>query len=99
MLVVAGRIAVKPERRVDAVRLALAVAEATRAEPGCFSYRFYADLEDPNRFFIFEEWRDEAALTAHFGMPHMTTFLENVPGLIAAPPEIVRYEVAASAPM
>ena len=99
MLVVAGRIAVKPERREDAVRLALDVAEATRAEAGCLSYRFYADLEDPNRFFIFEEWRDEDALAAHFGTPHMTRFLEHAPGLVATPPEIVRYEIASSAPM
>jgi quinol monooxygenase YgiN len=99
MLVVAGRIAVRPECRADAVRLALEVAEATRAESGCLSYRFYADLEDPGRFFIFEEWRDAAALDAHFATPHMATFLAQVGGLIAAPPEITRYEVAAAAPM
>lgn len=99
MLVVAGRIAVKPERREDAVRLALEVAAATRAEPGCLSYRFHADLEDPGAFFIFEEWRDQAALDAHFATPHMATFLEHVAGLIAAPPAITRYEVASSGPM
>jgi len=99
MLVVAGRIVVKPERRADAVRLALEVAAATRGEAGCLSYRFFSDLDDPNRFFVFEEWRDAAALELHFTTPHMATFLEQVPGLIAAPPEITRYEIAASAPM
>lgn len=99
MLVVAGRIAVKPERREDAVRLALEVAAATRAEPGCLSYRFYADLEDPGTFFIFEEWRDQTALDGHFTTPHMATFLEHVGGLVAAPPTITRYEVACAGPM
>jgi quinol monooxygenase YgiN len=99
MLVVAGRITVKPERREDAIRLALEVAAATRAEVGCRSYRFYADLEDPAAFFIFEEWRDAAALEAHFTTPHMARFLEQVSGLVAAPPEITRYEIAASAAM
>lgn len=99
MLVVAGRITVKPERREDAVRLALDVAAETRKEAGCLSYRFYADLEDPGAFFIFEEWRDQAALTAHFATPHMATFIAQVPELIAGPPTITRYEVASSAPM
>ena len=99
MIVVAGRIAVKPESRADAVTLAREVSAATRQEAGCLSYRFYADLDDPNRFFIFEEWVDAAALEAHFSMPHMTTFLAKAPALIASPPEITRYEIAASAPM
>lgn len=96
---VAGRITVKPERREEAIRLALEVAVATRAEAGCRSYRFYADLEDPAVFFVFEEWRDAAALEAHFKTPHLVRFLEQVSGVTAAPPEITRYEIASSAPM
>lgn len=99
MLVVAGRILVKPEARAEAVRLAIEVAAATRDEPGCLSYRFFADLEDPNRFFVFEEWRDADALQAHFAMPHMATFVAAVPALLAAPLEITRYEIASSGPM
>jgi quinol monooxygenase YgiN len=99
MLVIAGRIAVKPERREEAVRAALAMAAATREEEGCLSYRFYGDLEDPCVFLIFEEWRDDAALGAHFGMPHMAEFLAKVQDLVAAPPTITRYEVASAAPL
>ena len=62
MLVIAGRIRVKPARREDAVRLALDVARETVQEPGCRSYRFYGDLEDPALFFIFEEWDGPDAL-------------------------------------
>jgi quinol monooxygenase YgiN len=99
MLVVAGRITIKAEARAEAVRLATEVASATRREAGCLSYRFYADLEDPTRFFVFEEWRDAAALESHFTMPHMVSFLERVPALLEAPPEITRYEIASSGPM
>jgi quinol monooxygenase YgiN len=99
MLVVAGRIPVKAERRADAVRLALAVAAATRAEPGCRAYRFYADLDDPNTFVIFEEWEDEAALGRHFETPHMATFMQEAPALVAGAFEITRYEVSSAAPM
>jgi len=66
MLVIAGRIRVKPERREDAVRLALDVSRETVKEAGCRSYRFYADLEDPGLFFLFEEWDGPDALAQHF---------------------------------
>jgi quinol monooxygenase YgiN len=99
MLVVAGRIPVQPERREDAVRLALEVGQATRAEPGCRSYRFYGDLDDPNTFFVFEEWDDEVALGRHFETPHMAKFMQEAPGLVAGAFEITRYEVSSAAAM
>ena len=99
MLIVAGRVAVKPERRADAIRMALDVASATREEAGCISYRFYADLEDPNVFLIFEEWQDAAALSRHFEMPHMTTFMQEMPSLVAGGADFKRYDVAGVEPM
>ena len=93
MLVVAGHVKVKPEIRAEAIQAALRMAKATRAETGCKSYRFSADLEDPNLFLIFEEWEDEAALMQHFASPHMAEFNAAVPGFLAAPPSITRYDV------
>jgi quinol monooxygenase YgiN len=99
MLVIAGRIRVKPERREDAVRLALDVARETVKEPGCRSYRFWGDLEDPGLFFVFEEWDGPEALAHHFTTPHMARFMAEVPSMVAGPFEINRYEVAAVAPL
>jgi quinol monooxygenase YgiN len=99
MLVIAGRIRVKPERRGEAMRLALDVARETVKETGCRSYRFYGDLEDPGLFFVFEEWDGPDALARHFTTPHMTRFMTEVSGLVAGPFEITRYEVSAAAPM
>jgi len=99
MLVIAGRIRVKPERREDAARLALEVARETVKEAGCRSYRFYGDLEDPGLFFIFEEWDGPEALAQHFTTPHMARFMIEVPALVAGPLDLKRYEVSAVAPM
>jgi quinol monooxygenase YgiN len=99
MIVVAGRIQVNPEVRSEAVRVALTMAEATRAEPGCVSYRFYADLADPNTFFIFEEWESEAALARHFETPHMAEFQSQIPNFVGGPLEIKRYVVESAAGM
>ena len=94
MLLIAGTIKVKPETRAEAVQAALKMAKATQAEAGCKSYGFYADLDDPNTFLIFEQWESEAALMAHFQSPHMAEFNSVVPRFIAAAPSIDRYEVS-----
>jgi len=74
MLIVAGRIRLDPARREDAIASSLDVMTATRAEPGCISYTFSADLSDPGVFHLFEEWESQEALDAHFKTPHMATF-------------------------
>jgi quinol monooxygenase YgiN len=99
MLVIAGRIRVKPERREDAVRLALDVSRETVKEAGCRSYRFYADIEDPALFFLFEEWDGPEALEKHFATPHMARFMTEAPALLAGGIDINRYEVSAVAKM
>ena len=99
MIVIAGKIQIRPERREEAARAARAIAEATRREQGCVSYGFYGDLADPGTFFLFEEWESDAALAAHFQTPHMARFQEQVPSLLAAPPTIRRYVVESAAAM
>jgi aspartate dehydrogenase len=97
MIVIAGKIAVKPERREEAQCAALAMAEATRREAGCLSYAFYADLVDPGTFFIFEEWESDAALAAHFQTEHMARFQQHVPALLAAGIDVISISVGALA--
>jgi quinol monooxygenase YgiN len=95
MLVIAGTVKIKPETRAEAVQAALKMAKASQAEAGCRSYAFYADIEDPNTFLIFERWESEAALMTHFQTPHMAEFNAAIPRFLAAPPSINRYDVAA----
>ena len=93
MIVIAGSVPIRPDARADAVHAALAMARATQAESGCISYRFSADLADPNTFLVFEEWASEEALAAHFTSPHMRTFREQIPRFVAGPPHLFRYAV------
>ena len=62
---------VAKEGEADAVGRPLAQAiPLSRAEPGCLQYDVYRDRDDPNRFFLFERYVDEAALEAHGASPH-----------------------------
>ena len=99
MIVIAGKIQVKPEKRDEAQKAALAMVEATRRESGCISYTFYADLVEPATFFLFEEWESDAALGSHFQTEHMARFQQQAPAFIAAPPAIKRYVVESATAM
>ena len=95
MIVVAGTVAIKPESREEAARVALKMVAATKQEEGCLCYDFWSDLADPNLFHVFEEWESDAALEAHFATSHMAEFIEALPSVVAGPANIRRYEVNA----
>jgi quinol monooxygenase YgiN len=99
MLIVAGEIEIDPSKREEAVAAARDMMEATRREPGCISYAFSADLSDPGRFRIFEEWESQAALDAHFAAPHMAAFSTRVAGLGVHAMRIQKYEISKVGPL
>jgi quinol monooxygenase YgiN len=99
MIVIAGHVALDPERREAASTAAREMMQETRKEAGCISYTFSADLEQPGRFRIFEEWESEEALRAHFASPHMARFQKAVGGLGVREMVVQRYDVAKVGPL
>ena len=41
-----------------------------RDEPGCMRFNVLNDAQDPNVYYFYEVYRDEAALEAHRAAPH-----------------------------
>jgi quinol monooxygenase YgiN len=99
MLVVAGRIELDPKHRNQAIAAAFEMMRATRAEAGCRSYVFSAELDDPGVFRIFEEWESEAALHAHFQTPHMARFQQAIGALGVKNVAVQRYDVSKVGPV
>jgi quinol monooxygenase YgiN len=99
MIVIAGHVAIDPARREPAVAAAREMMAETRKEQGCLSYTFSADLEEPGRFRIFEEWESDEALRAHFASPHMARFRTAMAGLGVREMAIQRYEVTKVGPL
>ena len=99
MIVISGVIEVSEASVDDAVAAAATMAVATREEDGCLAYAFYQDVENPCRFRVFEEWRDDAALARHFEAPHMAAFRKVLGGLEITRREITRYVVSESGPL
>ena len=66
MIVVQGDFVIKAGQRDAAIAAMIAAQQAVeRDEPGCIRYSFYADLADPNKFIVYEEWETQAHLDAH----------------------------------
>jgi quinol monooxygenase YgiN len=42
----------------------------SRKEPGCLMYQVHKHKTDARRFFIYEQYKDDAALEAHRTSPH-----------------------------
>jgi quinol monooxygenase YgiN len=79
----------------DAVRAALeAMVPLSRAEPGCIEYRPHRSVEDPNVFFLYEEYADEDAYTAHAESVHFARYIRG-----DAWPRLERRSVLRSTPL
>jgi quinol monooxygenase YgiN len=58
----------------------LRIAEHSRSEAGCISYRVLQDLADKCNFSLVEDWVDAAALAHHMTLPHTRRgFAEGLP--------------------
>ena len=42
----------------------------SRKEPGCAMYQVHKHKTDPRRFFLYEQYKDDAALEVHRTSPH-----------------------------
>jgi quinol monooxygenase YgiN len=66
------------------------LAALSRADPGCVRYDVLEDLQGPDRFVLWEEWLDEAALVDHDANPHVARFREVSASLLTTPMEVQR---------
>lgn len=67
MVIVAGFIAVDPERRDSYLADCAAVIKLARCAPGCLDFAISADPLDPGRVNIMERWESQAAVDAFRG--------------------------------
>lgn len=59
-----------------------ALIEPTSQEKGYINYDLHQSIEDPDRFFFYENWESEADLDAHLAAPHLTQFAGRIPDLL-----------------
>ena len=50
------------------------MTEESRKEPGCLMYQVHRHKTEPRRFYIYEQYKDDAALEAHRSAPHFLQY-------------------------
>lgn len=94
MLVVIASLPGKSDKRAECVAALSKAAAASRNDPGCISYSFTVDLENPDRYVSVERWEDQASLDAHFTTPHVAELFTLAPELLDGEVDIQTYTVA-----
>jgi len=93
-LIIAGTVRVPPEN-LDAFKPHMrAMLAASRAEDGCLEYSYAEDVAEPGLIRVFEVWRDQAAIDAHFQTPHMAAWRAAWPQFGVSDRRLFAYEVA-----
>jgi quinol monooxygenase YgiN len=75
MICLAVTFLVKPgseDRAADCFRR---LTEHSRSEPGCIMYLFHRSTDDPRKFFVYEQYQDDAALQAHSGAAYYAHYV------------------------
>lgn len=79
------------EGKADELKDALgALIAAADSEPGLEIYSAHQDNEDPNTFYFFELYTDQAALEVHGKAEPMTGAMKALGGLLGGRPEVSR---------
>lgn len=84
MIVVSGTVTGRPETFDQLLAAALEHVRRSRAEPGCLQHGVSIDAENALTLVFYEEWRDRAALDAHFQVPESLGFMKAMRSLAAS---------------
>jgi len=98
-LIIAGTVRVPPENLERFRPHMQAMLAASRAEDGCQEYSYAVDVAEPGLVRVFEAWRDQAALDAHFKTPHMATWRGHWPEFGVSDRRLFAYETASERPL
>ena len=74
MIVLAVTWVANPGKETEVAEIFRKLEAASRQEPGCLMYIVHQHRTDPTRFFIYEQYRDEAALEAHRQSQHFQRY-------------------------
>ena len=94
-LLIAGTVRVPPDNLERLKPHMEKMLAASRAEDGCVTYSYAVDVQDPGLIRVFEAWRDQAAIDAHFQAPHMAEWRAAWPALGVTDRRLSLYEISA----
>jgi autoinducer 2-degrading protein len=90
MLAIWVKVRIKPgERQRFLKAIEVDALGSERDEPGCLRFNVLQDAKDPDTYYFYEVYKDEAALEAHRATPHYAVW-KGVADVLEGPTEPVR---------
>ena len=74
MIAVAVQYHIRPGHIEEAIELFQRLSEESRREPGVLMYQVHRHPTEPQHFFMYEQYVDEAAFEAHRATPHFNKY-------------------------
>jgi len=74
MIVLAVTWVARTGREAEVAALLSKLTEESRKEPGCVMYQVHRHRTEQRRFFIYEQYKDDAAIEAHRAAPHFMQY-------------------------
>lgn len=75
MIVLKVDMLVKPCMEEKCKEYIRVMQQHSRQEPGCLMYAGHQSIEEPRRFFFYEQYKDQAALEAHRTAPYFQQYV------------------------
>jgi quinol monooxygenase YgiN len=76
MVVLAVTWMAKAGRETEVAGLFSKLTDESRKESGCVMYQVHRHRTESRRFFIYEQYKDDAALEAHRAAPHFLQYVK-----------------------
>jgi quinol monooxygenase YgiN len=93
-MMIIAKLKVKADKIKAFTEAAKEMIENSNKEAGCISYQLYQDPYDNTRFVFVEEYKNQAAVDAHFASDYFKAFGPKVGDLVAEPGKIKIVTVA-----
>jgi len=87
MMIVAN-VSVKPEKVKAFTEAAKEIIEKSNKEAGCKSYQLYQDPYNSTKFVFVEEYKNQAAIDAHFASDYFKAFGPKIADMVQEPAKI-----------
>ncbi|HYW79793.1 MAG TPA: antibiotic biosynthesis monooxygenase [Thermoguttaceae bacterium] len=91
MHVVCIHVHVKPENCDNFLQASIENARNTILEPGNLRFDVIRQVDDPNRFMLYEVYKDEAGMAAHKETTHYAAWRDAVADWMAEPRQGVKH--------
>jgi quinol monooxygenase YgiN len=93
-MVIIAKLPVKPEKTKNFIAAAREIIEKSNKETGCTSYQLYQDPYDQSKFVFVEEYKNQAAVDAHFATEYFKAFSPKIADFVSGPAVIKIVTVA-----